>query len=75
MRAGLVRLRHLAVMLAPVGLGVADDGAQAIDRAVGGLHRHFGAAIAVEILHQELRVMRTCSDVATQVDPPQPFAA
>jgi hypothetical protein len=74
MRAGPVGLRHLSVMLAPVGLGIADHMPLPVDRAIGGLHRHLGPTIAVEILHQKLGIMRPRADIGAEVDPPQPLA-
>ena len=68
--AGAVALGHFAIMAAPVGLGVADHRAGAVDRAVGGLHRHFGATVAVEVEGQELGIMGAGADIAAKVDAP-----
>ena len=53
---------------------VANHGAAAIDRAVGRLARDFGAAVAVEVVDHELRVVRAGPDVPAEIDPPEPRA-
>lgn len=57
-----------------VGGRAADHRARAVDRAVGGLHGDLGLAVAVVVVHLELRVVRAGADVAAQVDTPQPGA-
>ena len=60
--------------VAPVGGRVADHRAGAIDRSVGGLAGDLRPAVAVEIVDDELRVVRAGADVAPEVDAPQPRA-
>ena len=60
-----------AVGVAMVGARIADDLPDAIDGAVGGLARDFGAAVAVEVVDDELRVVRALADVLPEVDAPE----
>ncbi len=64
---------HVAGAVAVVRGGVADDAAGAVDGGVRGLHGDLGAAVAVVVVHLELRVVRPGADVAAEVDPPQPL--
>ena len=57
-----------------VGARAADHLAGAAARAVGGLAHDFGAAVAVEVVDHELRVVRAGADVAAEIDAPQPRA-
>ena len=50
---------------------IADHPALAVDGAVGGLARHFGAAVAVEVVDDELRVVRAGADVPAEIDAPE----
>jgi len=47
-----------------VGGGVAEHGAGAVGGAVAGAAEHLGAAVAVEVVDEELRVVRPLADVA-----------
>ena len=66
--------QDVARRVAPVGGGIADHGARAVNGAVRGLARDLGFAVAVEVVDDELRVVRARADVAAEVDPPQPRA-
>jgi hypothetical protein len=70
LRAG----QDVAAGVAVVGGRVADHGAGAVPGAVGGLHGDLGLAVAVVVVHLELRVVRAGADVAAQVHAPQPGA-
>ena len=54
-----------------VGLRVADDFADTVDRAVGGFADNLGAAVAVEVVDHELRIMRALADIFAEVDFPE----
>ena len=56
--------------VAPVGLGVADHFALAVDGAVGGFAGDLGAPVAIEVVDHELRVMRALADVFAEIDRP-----
>ena len=64
----------LRLVLAVVRIGVADDLAGAVDGGVGGLADQLRAAVAVEVVDEELGVVRTRPDVAAEVDAPQALA-
>ncbi len=71
LRAG----QHVPVGVAVVRGSVADDATGTVHRGVRGLHRHFSTAVAVVVVHLELRVVRAGADVTAEVDPPQPLPA
>ena len=64
-----------ALVLAVVGVGIADDLAGPVDGRVGSLADEFCTAVAVQVIDDELRVVGACADVAAQVVPPQALAA
>ena len=57
---------------AVVGCAVSDDVALSVARAVGRLHHQFRPSVAIEVIDHVLRVVRPRSDVASEVDAPQP---
>ncbi len=59
-----------AILVAVVGVGVADHLARAVHGAVGRLGHQLGAPVAVEVEGQVGRVVRAGADVAPQVDAP-----
>ncbi len=66
--------QDIAAGVAVVGGRAADHRAGAVHRAVRRLHGDLGLAVAVVVVRLELRVVRAGTDVAAQVDPPQPGA-
>ena len=63
--------RTYPAAFAEVGVGVSDHGTCRIPGAIGGLEGNLSLAIAVEVVGQDLRVVRAGTDVAAQVDAPQ----
>ena len=63
-----------ALVLAVVSIGVADHLAGAVLGGVGGLADHLRAAVAVEVVDDELGVVGAGPDVAAEIDPPQALA-
>nr|GEU28687.1 hypothetical protein [Tanacetum cinerariifolium] len=72
--AGAVGRRHFAALFAPVGMGVAQYLAGAVDGAVAGAHGQLGDAVAVVVVHLELRVVGAGADVFSEIDAPQALA-
>jgi hypothetical protein len=64
-------VQNVAVISGPVGFGIADDFADAVHRAIGSFAGNLRAAIAVQIVNHELRVMRPFADVEAEIDGPQ----
>src|SRR4030095_14701608 len=53
--------------VAPVGGRIANHVADPVDRSIGRPAGDFRAAVAVEIVDDELRVVRACANVASEV--------
>src|SRR5690606_4626398 len=66
--------KNVATGVAMIRISIANHHTGAIACTVGCLHRHFSFAITIEVVHDKLRVMRSRTDIATQVYPPQASA-
>ena len=66
----LVPAHHAALERAVVGTAVTNDPPFAVLASIGGLADDFGLAVAVEVIDEELRVMRAGADVVAEVDTP-----
>ncbi len=64
-------VENFAIAIDPVGIGVADHFAFAVDGSVGRFAGDFGDAVAVEVIDHELRVVRAFADVFAEVDGPE----
>ena len=65
---GLVGCRvRLADM---IGVGIAEDGACAVDGAVAGANKELSTAVAIEVCHDEGRIVSTAANVGAEVDAP-----
>src|SRR5690606_23325752 len=63
--------QNVATRVAMIRISIPNHHTGAIASAVGCLHRLFSFAITFEVGHDTLRVMRSGTDIATQVYPPQ----
>ena len=56
-----------------VGCGIPDHFALSVDSPVRSLHDDLRTAVAIEIIYHELSVVRTCTDIVSHINTPEPF--
>ena len=56
-----------------VGCGIPDHFTLSVDSSVRSLHDDLRTAVAIKIIHHELSVVRTCTDIVSHINTPEPF--
>ena len=67
-------VKDIAAAVAVIFVCIADDLSLAVLSSVGSLGDEFGFSVAVEVCNAHLGIMLTCTDILTEVYPPEVLA-